>query len=536
MVGFKLCIIFHNTAAGLGIRSVGDRARTERKHGVVMLGIASVWALRHRPSEDRAEGSGACSVLGRCWLGLGTTLSLFWCFLPVLFFLRVSDLFDFVPTFRMPPRRAGGNGRRGRPRRNPGPLVGGRGDRFEEAEDVSEEEFVPEVQEDAVPQGRQPPPGGYQVPPMAAPAGAAPAFDPNMFIQQMLNIQAQTLQMMQTMQQQTAVRPAPPIQATDYVDLARKHRPPTFAGGSDPIELENWVYKWDQIFEAISCPDDRKMTVAVHYLGEAALHWWRTREHELRVPGFGWIGLTEALKSHFYTPETLNTRKREFLNLRQGKDRSVDQYYERFVELMRYAPETVPTEGEKVRKFLDGLLAELRSRFSYIAFPTLSAAYDAAKFLERGGNDLARFTQGRGRDRGGREDRDRRQGQGPHRGGHRDHHRGPIAVGRGGGQDGARGRYEPYPVREQRQIDRPVRRCWNCNGVGHLQIDCPHPRAQQGQPARGAPAARAAGPVRGGRGGRLNVIDRADAERRDDVLASTIPCVVYAILNFCVIM
>ena len=96
------------------------------------------------------------------------------------------------------------------------------------------------------------------------------------------------------------------------------------------------------------------------------------------------------------------------------------------MELMRYAPEVVPTEADKVRMYIDGLSAEIRAGYSTITFPTLVAACDAACFVERGRSHLQRFA-GRRREREPPAREDRR----PFRAQRRDR------AGRGGGQVGA---------------------------------------------------------------------------------------------------
>jgi hypothetical protein len=54
-------------------------------------------------------------------------------------------------------------------------------------------------------------------------------------------------------------------------------------------------------------------------------------------------------------------RAREFLELTQG-DMNVEQYSNKFTELLRYAPNLVPNEETKVERFLCGLQSKIPGR------------------------------------------------------------------------------------------------------------------------------------------------------------------------------
>ena len=108
-------------------------------------------------------------------------------------------------------------------------------------------------------------------------------------------MQGQTLRLLDVMQRQIdagvrAVAPVPaPVPRIDYLELASRHHPPTFAGSADPVVLDNWMYQLEQVFEYIDCPPARQVQVAARYLAESTLTWWWTRWVELLGdPDFGW--------------------------------------------------------------------------------------------------------------------------------------------------------------------------------------------------------------------------------------------------------
>ncbi|KMT13129.1 hypothetical protein BVRB_4g086710 [Beta vulgaris subsp. vulgaris] len=73
-------------------------------------------------------------------------------------------------------------------------------------------------------------------------------------------------------------------------------------------------------------------------------------------------------------------RATEFDELKQG-DMTVEQYYEKFVGLMKFAPELVPTEERKAIRFETGLSLEVKLGLGGSTFRTLEEVYDRAAHL-----------------------------------------------------------------------------------------------------------------------------------------------------------
>ena len=53
-----------------------------------------------------------------------------------------------------------------------------------------------------------------------------------------------------------------------------KLRPPVFRGKSDTLGAEGWIKKLTKIFEAMSIPDERKLTLVPFILEDEAEFWW----------------------------------------------------------------------------------------------------------------------------------------------------------------------------------------------------------------------------------------------------------------------
>ena len=121
-------------------------------------------------------------------------------------------------------------------------------------------------------------------------------------------------------------------------------KPPLYQGEIDPIVLENWLREFDKLIVAVNCPENLRVNSAVYYLrGEADL-WWQRCENALRAtPGFGWESFKVALRNKFYPPYLKKQKAQEFIELKMDC-MSVTEYYSKFIELSRFAPEVVETE------------------------------------------------------------------------------------------------------------------------------------------------------------------------------------------------
>ncbi|XP_021837979.1 uncharacterized protein [Spinacia oleracea] len=158
-------------------------------------------------------------------------------------------------------------------------------------------------------------------------------------------------------------------------------KPPTYDGKEDPASLENWLREFDKLFDAINCPEDLKINNGVYYLREEADLWWSQRKKDLMAkPDFDWKTMKEALRVKFYPPYLKKQKCLEFTNLRMGT-MTVNEYYTKFIELMRFAPEIVPTEAIKAQRFEQGLTLTLQGKLGGVNFESLDDVYGRAAHL-----------------------------------------------------------------------------------------------------------------------------------------------------------
>ncbi|XP_031116635.1 uncharacterized protein LOC116020293 [Ipomoea triloba] len=152
----------------------------------------------------------------------------------------------------------------------------------------------------------------------------------------------------------------------DMAKLVAERNPPTFLGQEDPLILEEWMRVFDKMFDALNCPAERRVDIAVFYLQQRADIWWAAVGPNLRQsPAFSWEAFKEALREKFY-PEYFRTAK------------TVQEYYIEFIDLARFAPTLAPDERDKANKFIRGLNFDTQKGLSMFRCQTLDEAYSRA--------------------------------------------------------------------------------------------------------------------------------------------------------------
>ncbi|XP_061366867.1 uncharacterized protein LOC133310002 [Gastrolobium bilobum] len=65
----------------------------------------------------------------------------------------------------------------------------------------------------------------------------------------------------------------------------RKHKPPSFSGGYDPLVAEKWLQSMEKIFRVMRCPDAVKLVYSVYMLEGEAEDWWTNIVQPLEAEG-----------------------------------------------------------------------------------------------------------------------------------------------------------------------------------------------------------------------------------------------------------
>ncbi|KAK9756234.1 hypothetical protein RND81_01G083100 [Saponaria officinalis] len=140
-----------------------------------------------------------------------------------------------------------------------------------------------------------------------------------------------------------------PNAASDMSKTVSLLRPEYFDGKGDPVKLEALVRSFDKIFTTLNCEEYLRIPQTTHYLVDNADIWWTKNKDRLMAP----------------TPRNDNgvnvrAKKTEFNNLRQGS-LTVQEYYNQFPKLPRFALELVPTPESRASRFEQGLDINIRA-------------------------------------------------------------------------------------------------------------------------------------------------------------------------------
>ncbi|KAK9689746.1 hypothetical protein RND81_09G078200 [Saponaria officinalis] len=177
-----------------------------------------------------------------------------------------------------------------------------------------------------------------------------------------------------------------PNAASDMTKAVSLQRPGYFDGKGDPVKLEAWVRSFDKIFTTLNCEENLRIPQATHYLVDNADIWWTENKDRLTAPmpridngvnvvrAMNWEEFKTALRSEFFPEHIKRAKKTEFNNLRQGS-LTVQEYYNQFQELARFALELIPTPESRASRFEQGLDINIRAALGGWDYSTILDVY-----------------------------------------------------------------------------------------------------------------------------------------------------------------
>uniref|UniRef100_A0A803MIM1 Retrotransposon gag domain-containing protein n=1 Tax=Chenopodium quinoa TaxID=63459 RepID=A0A803MIM1_CHEQI len=105
-------------------------------------------------------------------------------------------------------------------------------------------------------------------------------------------------------------------------------------------------------------------------------NWWSTvREVCVADPSFKWTQFATKLKERFYPNELRWQKQEEFLSLSQGS-LSIQEYTDMFTELSRFATSVVPTEAERVKRYIKKMDPRVRTHVLNSGASSFQGAYE----------------------------------------------------------------------------------------------------------------------------------------------------------------
>jgi len=133
-----------------------------------------------------------------------------------------------------------------------------------------------------------------------------------------------------------------------------------------------------KMFDVTACSDSERVPIASFYLQGEADNWWSTvRANPETDLNLGWESFTQMLQERFYPEELRWQKQEEFLLFNQG-NLSIQAYTDKFTELSRFATAVIPSEAERVRRYIKKMDPRVRVHVISSGAKTFQRAYEVA--------------------------------------------------------------------------------------------------------------------------------------------------------------
>ena len=137
----------------------------------------------------------------------------------------------------------------------------------------------------------------------------------------------------------------------DKLTAFLRTKPPSYAGSSNPLDVDDWLSVIQRKLETFECQDRDKVLLAAHQLIGTALAWWENYCAAAEdASTITWKEFVKEFHRYHIPSATMKCKADEFRALQQGS-MSVEEYTHQFMELARYAPEEVNDDEKKQDMF-----------------------------------------------------------------------------------------------------------------------------------------------------------------------------------------
>ncbi|KAJ9546788.1 LOW QUALITY PROTEIN: hypothetical protein OSB04_019331 [Centaurea solstitialis] len=161
-------------------------------------------------------------------------------------------------------------------------------------------------------------------------------------------------------------------------------KPPEFRGCNEPITCLYWFREMEMAFEASECDDSQRVKFASHLLKGEALTWWNLTRTSL-TPGvlavLPWSEFKRKMLEKYCSERALDKIEDEFRGMKKGNS-PVSYYAKEFLEKLGMVEHLAPDEKAKIKAYVRGLPAEMKSAVRIARVTTLHEAIEESLRVE----------------------------------------------------------------------------------------------------------------------------------------------------------
>ncbi|KAJ4718965.1 Gag protease polyprotein, partial [Melia azedarach] len=175
----------------------------------------------------------------------------------------------------------------------------------------------------------------------------------------------------------------PHIRMENTIERVRNLGATEFEGVGDPMKAESWLTTIERIFQVMGCTDQQKVNFATFMLRGRAYYWWTSVLN--RYGGYEavtWNDFRREFNDKYFSSIYRDAKRNEFLMLVQGS-MTVEDYENKFIELLRFASDVIRDETDKCKRFEAGLRNDIRRSVAGSRYTHYGHLVEAAMRVEQ---------------------------------------------------------------------------------------------------------------------------------------------------------
>ncbi|KAJ9564187.1 hypothetical protein OSB04_000153 [Centaurea solstitialis] len=161
-------------------------------------------------------------------------------------------------------------------------------------------------------------------------------------------------------------------------------KPPEFRGCNEPITCLYWLREMEMAFEASECDDSQRVKFASHLLKGEALTWWNLTRSSISPEVYArlsWADLKKKMLEKYCSERALDKIDDEFRGMKKGNN-PISYYAKEYLERLGMVEHLAPDEKSKIKAYVRGLPAEMKSAVRIARVTTLHEAIEESLRVE----------------------------------------------------------------------------------------------------------------------------------------------------------